>query len=288
MCDKANVSACDCISNEPVPWRLLDQQYGEGLLSGDEALPEQPCRGCMRPTSGGGLLAMTPCMLRPGFHNTVIGVCDAKECEMYAWQALNEYGATRHNMMYVARCTTEARADAVTRGQERLESLFSYDLAHACTRPECRRPAWRMADGTLTHKRCGRCKRVWYCNAQCQREHHSTHKEQCVRGEVAPPFTLEVPPDMLAHESASAIVLAAGFAHNDAGVCAETDCFVRLHPGGGCALEKALQVRSQTEPDQPGRQLRFCSVACSLVSLVPLVKCGSVQTGLSGLVSSSQ
>ena len=35
-------------------------------------------------------------------------------------------------------------------------------------------------DGNVVFKRCGRCKRVWYCSAHCQRTHWMNgHKEQC-------------------------------------------------------------------------------------------------------------
>src|SRR4051794_20534511 len=35
------------------------------------------------------------------------------------------------------------------------------------------------ATAALKFKRCGQCKAVWYCSAECQQKHWSTHKADC-------------------------------------------------------------------------------------------------------------
>ena len=284
----SSTSKCDCVSGEVVAWRTLDVEYGARLVRGTEAQPVDPCRGCMRPVGDTPpLTVITPCRRQDAMHSTRVHLCDLAECEEYACDAVLAWAEKREGLVeFGGRCAADSGSErvAVEAAVVRLQALFSYDVGHQCSK--CRCFAWRMsASGALTTKRCGRCLRSWYCSVECQRQAWPEHKPYCVLGSEAPAFQVEVPADLLRSESAASVLLAAGFLHNGEGVCASQSCFVRLHPGG-CALEKKMYVGAQTAIDEPRRELRFCSVPCSLALLTPLIKNGSVTTDHSGAASS--
>ncbi|KAG0210570.1 hypothetical protein BGX28_009206 [Mortierella sp. GBA30] len=61
-------------------------------------------------------------------------------------------------------------------------TVFFYDLetygdgVKECAYPDCRMPEM---EGLVVHKRCARCKKVWYCSRTCQMADWKTHKAEC-------------------------------------------------------------------------------------------------------------